>query len=57
MSGHPCEACPRWWECDGVEWETCPRNPLAAPEMGQTGAGGINTHTKQKADRRQLQEE
>lgn len=26
MSGHPCGTCLRWWECNGVAWDTpdCP---------------------------------
>lgn len=26
MSGHPCGECLRWWECNGVAWNTpdCP---------------------------------
>lgn len=26
MSGHPCGSCLRWWECNGVAWNTpdCP---------------------------------
>lgn len=23
MTGHPCETCLRWWECNGVEASTC----------------------------------
>ena len=28
MNDHPCATCPRWWECNGVAWDTsCPWNP------------------------------
>ena len=29
MSGHPCEICLRWSECNGVAWGTpdCPTSP------------------------------
>lgn len=23
QDGHPCESCPRWSECNGVDWPTC----------------------------------
>lgn len=30
MDDHPCSTCLRWWECNGVDWDTewCPHNNL-----------------------------
>lgn len=35
MSGHPCGSCLRWWECNGVAWDT--------PDCPHCGGGGYTT--------------
>ena len=39
MDDHPCETCLRWWECNGIEWDSdrCPYNNL----------GGNNNENRQ----------
>ena len=34
MSGHPCGDCLRWWECNGVAWNTpdCPYSQEEKPK-------------------------
>ena len=40
MSGHPCGSCLRWWECNGVAWNT-PDCPFSGCDRILTTSGPV----------------
>lgn len=59
MADHPCATCPRWWECNGVEWDTCcPWNPKNWPrEDSAPPWPKINPYIDEKTESGLLEED
>lgn len=58
MTGHPCDTCLCWWECNGVEWDSsCPWNPQNWPEEAEPQWPKVNPYIDEKDESGLLEED